>query len=52
MPFGLTNVAVAFMDLINRVCRPMLDRSMIAFIDDILVYSKTWGQHEEHMKEV
>ena len=40
MPFGLTNAPAAFMDLMNRVCRPMLDRSVIAFIDDILVYSK------------
>ena len=41
IPFGLTNVPVAFMDLMNYVCRPMLDRSVIVFIDDILVYSKT-----------
>ena len=41
MPFGLTNVSAAFMDLMNRVCRLMLDLSVIVFIDDILVYSKT-----------
>ena len=52
MPFGLTNAPAAFMDLMNRVCRPMLDRSVIVFIDDILVYSKTQGQHEEHLREV
>ncbi|KAD3641749.1 hypothetical protein E3N88_30973 [Mikania micrantha] len=40
MSFGLTNAPAAFMDLMNRVCRPMLDRSVIVFIDDILVYSK------------
>ena len=45
MPFGLTNAPAAFMDLINQVCRLMLDRSMIVFIDDILVYSKTKEQH-------
>ena len=38
MPFGLTNAPTVFMDLMNRVCRPMLDRSVIVFIDDILVY--------------
>ncbi|CAH1425484.1 unnamed protein product [Lactuca virosa] len=51
MSFGLTNAPVAFMDLMNRVCRPMLDRSMIVLIDDILVYSKTQEQHEEHLRE-
>lgn len=52
MPFGLTNAPAAFMDLMNRVCRPMLDRSVIVFIDDILVYSKTQEEHEEHLREV
>ena len=41
MPFGLTNAPAAFMDLMNHVCRSMLDRSVIVFIDDIVVYSKT-----------
>ena len=41
MPFRLTNAPVAFMDLVNCVCRPMSDRSIIVFNDDILVYSKT-----------
>ena len=49
MPFGLTNTPASFMDLMNRVCRPMFDRSIIVFIDDILVYSKTKEQHEEHL---
>ena len=52
MPFGLTNAPAAFMDLMNRVCRPMLDQSVIVFIDDILVYSKTREQHEQHLREV
>ena len=52
MPFGLTNAPAMFMDLINCVCRSMLDRSMMVFIDDILVYSMTQEQHEEHLKGV
>ncbi|KAI3776021.1 hypothetical protein L1987_45781 [Smallanthus sonchifolius] len=52
MSFGLTNAPAAFMDLMNRVCRPMLDRSVIVFIDDILVYSKSKGDHHCHLREV
>ena len=51
MPFGLTNAPTMLMDLMNRICRPMLDRSMIVFIDDILVYPKTNNQHEDHLRE-
>nr|GEV83012.1 hypothetical protein [Tanacetum cinerariifolium] len=46
IPFGLGNAPVIFMDLMNRVCRPMLDRSVIVFIDDILVCSKSKEEHE------
>ncbi|GJV11459.1 putative reverse transcriptase domain-containing protein [Tanacetum coccineum] len=49
MPFGLTNAPAIFMDLMNRVCRPYLDKFVIVFIDDILIYSKT---QEEHLREV
>ena len=52
MPFGLTNAPAVFMDLMNRVCRPMLDRSVIVFIDDILVYSRSREQHEEHLRVI
>nr|GFB15721.1 putative reverse transcriptase domain-containing protein [Tanacetum cinerariifolium] len=50
MPFGLTNVPTVFMDLMNRVCKPYLDRFAIIFIDDILIYSKNRKEHEEHLK--
>ncbi|GJZ92190.1 putative reverse transcriptase domain-containing protein [Tanacetum coccineum] len=50
MPFGLTNGPAVFMDLMNQVCKPYLDKSVIIFIDDILVYSKSKQEHEEHLK--
>ncbi|GJS10673.1 putative reverse transcriptase domain-containing protein [Tanacetum coccineum] len=50
MPFGLTNALAVFMDLMNRVYKPYLDKFVIVFIDDILVYSKDEEEHGKHLK--
>ncbi|GJU31405.1 putative nucleotidyltransferase, ribonuclease H [Tanacetum coccineum] len=50
MPFRLTNVPAVFMDLMNRVCKPYLNKFVIVFIDDILVYSKDEEDHGKHLK--
>nr|GEZ17705.1 reverse transcriptase [Tanacetum cinerariifolium] len=52
MPFGLTNTHAVFMDLMNWVCKPYLDKFVIVFIDDILIYSKDEKEHEEHLKAI
>ena len=52
MPFGLTNAPAAFMDLMNRVFSDYLDKFIIVFIDDILVYSKSHEEHEQHLRLV
>ncbi|GJV77937.1 putative reverse transcriptase domain-containing protein [Tanacetum coccineum] len=52
MPFGLTNAPAVFINLMNRVCMPYLDKLVIVFIDDTLIYSKTQEKHVERLRHV
>jgi len=52
MPFGVTNALAVFMDYMNRIFRPFLDKFVVVFIDDILVYSRTREEHAEHLRLV
>nr|GEV99087.1 hypothetical protein [Tanacetum cinerariifolium] len=52
IPFRLTNAPTVFMDLMNRIYKPYLDKFVIVFIDDILIYSKTKEDHKVHLKLV
>lgn len=52
MSFGLSNALAAFMDMMNRVFRLFLDQFVVAFIDDILIYSQSDEEHEDHFLQV
>jgi hypothetical protein len=52
MPFGLCNAPATCQRLINDVFRHLLDKSVIAFVDDILIYSRTADEHRQHVREV
>ena len=52
MPFGLTNAPAFFVDLMNRVFRDVLNKFVLVFVDDILVFSKIQEEHESHLKYI
>ena len=52
MSFGLTNASAVFMDYMNRIFRPYLDKFVVAFVDNILIYLRTKEEHEEDLKVV
>jgi len=52
MPFGVTNAPTVFMNYMNRIFRPFLDKFVVVFIDDILIYSRTQKEHAEHLRLV
>jgi len=52
LPFGVTNASTIFMDYMNRIFRPFLDKFVVVFIDNILIYSRTQEEHTEHLRLV
>ena len=52
MPFGLTNAPAVFMDLMNRIFMDYLDKFMVVFIDDVLIYLKSKKEHAKHLRMV
>ena len=51
-PFGLTNAPTTFIDLMHRVLQPYLDQFFVVFVDDILIYTQSKEEHEDHLRIV
>jgi len=52
MPFRMTNALAVFMDYMNRIFHPYLDKFVVVFIDDILIYSKNREEHADYLRTV
>jgi hypothetical protein len=52
MPFGLTNALAYFMNLMNKVFMEKLDKFIVVFIDNILIYSRSAEEHEQHLRVI
>ena len=50
MPFGLMNALAAFIDLMHRVFQAYLDQFVVVFVNDILIYSQSEEEHEDHLR--
>jgi hypothetical protein len=52
MPFGLTNAPATFMRMIDDILRPFTNTFLVVYLDDILIYNKTWVEHLQHIQQV